>query len=155
MNNNCNQSKSCGFGACADERDSFGCGFGNCADEHDTSGCGFGTCTDERGSFGCGFGTCVDEHDLSGCSCGSSGRMLMLSTIDGQELPCRIICIYGVNEMDYIALQSARTNEVLLFRYFKENDGTNNIDNIKSEDEFDRVSEVFKGLFENVGFYQI
>ena len=103
-------------------------------------------------SKGCCCGACEDEQDLQDfCGCDGAKGMIMLSTEDGQELQCGIISVFGVSEMDYIALQPVNTNEVLIFRYIEDDDGTIDMDNIKSDEEFDRVSEAFKGLFEDDG----
>ena len=92
-------------------------------------------CNPSKG--GCCSG-CADERDHCG-----GGKMIMLSTQDGQEIPCSITSTFGVDEMDYIALRQVN-NEVLIFRYTEDSDGSINMDNIKSDEEFDRVSEVFK-----------
>jgi len=93
-------------------------------------------------SNGCCGGGCADERDH--CGCEGNGRLMLLSTEGGQEIPCAIISIFKVDEMGYIALRQINNNEILIFRYTEDSDGTVNMDNIKTDKEFDQVSEAFK-----------
>jgi len=102
----------------------------------------------------CCCGSCADERYISGCGSGCSGGMGMvtLSMEDGQQLQCKILRVFGVSKLaklDYIALMPVDSNDVLIFRYIKGNDGNINIDNIKSDEEFDLVSDALTGLFED------
>ena len=96
-------------------------------------------------SAGCCCGACADEcNSLSGCN---SRGMLMISTQDGQELRCAIIRIFEVSGQSYIALLPVHTDEMLVFRYMKDESGAVHLDNIQSEEEFDIVSETFKNFY--------
>lgn len=69
---------------------------------------------------------------------------------DGDEIRCAILTIFDVDGQDYIALipvdendQPVEEGDAYLYRYFEDEDGNPGIDNIETEDEFERVSDRF------------
>ena len=101
-----------------------------------------GNCNSSNGGH---CGGCSTERGH--CGCGAAGKMIMLSTEDGQEIQCVIISEFRVDDIGYIALRQVHNNDMLIFRYAEGDDGTIKMDNIKSDEEFDRVSETFKNQF--------
>ncbi len=78
-----------------------------------------------------------------------------LSMEDDSEVECRILTIFECEDQDYIALLPLNENgedcedgEVLLFRYFEDEEGEPSLENIEDEEEFEEISEVFLQLLE-------
>ena len=69
---------------------------------------------------------------------------------DGRTIECAILTILEVNDQDYIVLVPVDENdepleegEVFLYRYFEDEDGNPSLENIDSEEEYERVAERF------------
>ena len=76
---------------------------------------------------------------------------------DDSELECEILTIFTVDDQDYIALlpldehEQVREEEgIYLYRYFEEGDNFE-IDNIETDEEYNRVSEALNQIFEEAG----
>lgn len=74
--------------------------------------------------------------------------------LDGEDLDCEILTIFDINNQDYIVLMPVDENGeplddtlVYIYRYF-ENDGEYSIDNIQSDEEYNRVNKRFNELLE-------
>ncbi len=88
----------------------------------------------------------VDDNDTD--------VMVTLELDDGTELECEIITIFDVDDMDYIALlpvdengEPLNDNEVFIYRYFEdETTGEPHLDNIQSDDEYERVGKRFQEI---------
>ncbi len=87
----------------------------------------------------------VDENDLD--------VVVTLDLDNGESLDCEIVTIFTLNDRDYIALLPVDQNgepyqdEVLLYRYSEDEAGTPAIDNIATDEEYDRVGAFFASLF--------
>lgn len=74
---------------------------------------------------------------------------ITLSLDDGKELECQILTILEANGQDYIVLYPLDQNyqevegEVFIYRYFENEDGEVDLQNIDTDEEFDIVSEAF------------
>ena len=74
---------------------------------------------------------------------------ITLDLDDGTQLSCDIIAIFEAGEYDYIALypeKEEEDGEVLIYRYVTEEDGTPNLTNIESDEEFELVAEEFNKI---------
>ncbi|MEY8515434.1 DUF1292 domain-containing protein [Lachnospiraceae bacterium 29-84] len=78
-----------------------------------------------------------------------------LTMEDDSEIECRILTIFTYGEQDYIALRPIDGNgedldgeEIYLFHYFEDSEGTPSLEDIEDEDEFEDVSDFFVGLIE-------
>ena len=73
-----------------------------------------------------------------------------LSMDDDSEVECRILTIFECDGQDYIALLPVdeEGEEVLLFRYFEDEDGEPSLENIEDEEEFEEISDFFMELLE-------
>ena len=77
---------------------------------------------------------------------------------EGESVECRILTIFTAGgEEDYIALIPVDENDednpegtVYLYRYYEDEEGNPSIDNILSDEEYDRVSEAFSSLPEEI-----
>ena len=74
--------------------------------------------------------------------------------LDGEDLDCEILTIFDIDHQDYIVLMPVDENGeplddtlVYIYRYF-ENDGEYAIDNIQSDEEYERVNKRFNELLE-------
>ena len=87
----------------------------------------------------------VDENDTD--------VMVTLEMEDG-DLDCEILTIFDVDEQDYIVLMPVDENkeplnetEVLIYRYFEDEEtGEPSLDNIASDEEYERVGKRFEEL---------
>ena len=73
----------------------------------------------------------------------------------GETEECRILGIFEVEKQDYIALIPVDENDedneegrVYLYRYFEDEEGNPSIDNIETDEEYDKVTEEFTSLME-------
>ena len=74
--------------------------------------------------------------------------------LDGEDLDCEILTIFDIDNQDYIVLMPVDENGeplddtlVYIYRYF-ENDGDYAIDNIQSDEEYERVNKRVNELLE-------
>lgn len=81
---------------------------------------------------------------------------------DGTSVECAIMTIFEVDDQDYIVLVPVDENdepvaegEVYIYRYFEDEDGTPSLDNIESEEEFEKVSERFDEFLDEQEFDSI
>lgn len=71
-----------------------------------------------------------------------------LTLDDDSELECIVITIFEAGNKDYIALlptegEANDEGEVYLYRYSENEDGTPELDNIQSDEEYEIVSDAF------------
>ena len=78
-----------------------------------------------------------------------------LSMDDGQDVECKILTIFDVDDQDYIALlpldEDGNDNpegEVFIYRYFEDEDGEPSLDNITSDEEYEAVADRFDELLD-------
>lgn len=81
---------------------------------------------------------------------------------DGTSVECAIMTIFEVDDQDYIVLVPVDENDepvaegdVFIYRYFEDEDGTPSLDNIASEEEFEKVSERFDEFLDEQEFNSI
>ena len=90
-------------------------------------------------SCGCGCG-CEDEEMES--------EILVFENEDGKEESFEIIGVFEVEQKDYIALQSQEDESILLCKYIEKEDGEFEVEEIESDEEFNKVSDAFDALIE-------
>ncbi|TCK97728.1 uncharacterized protein DUF1292 [Natranaerovirga hydrolytica] len=78
---------------------------------------------------------CNHDHD--------DFQTISLTLDDGKELECFVIGIFEVEQKEYIALLPTEEDEVFLYRYSEVEENEIQLDNIETEDEYKKVSEVF------------
>lgn len=76
-----------------------------------------------------------------------------LTLDDGTELECVVLTIFEAGGKDYIALlpldgQEAEDGEVYLYRYTEDANGTPDLENIVSDEEYDIVADAFDELLD-------
>ena len=74
--------------------------------------------------------------------------------LDGEDLDCEILTIFDIDDQDYIVLMPVDENGeplddtlVYIYRYFEQDDNYA-IDNIQSDEEYERVNKRFNELLE-------
>ena len=87
----------------------------------------------------------VDENDTD--------VMVTLDLDDGTELDCEILTIFDIGSQNYIVLLPVDENgtpydyeNVVIYRYFENDDGEPYLDNIKDDEEYERVAKRFQEL---------
>jgi len=87
----------------------------------------------------------VDENDTD--------VMVTLDLDDGTTLDCEILTIFDIGPQSYIVLLPVDENgtpydyeNVVIYRYFEKEDGEPYLDNIKDDDEYERVAKRFQEL---------
>ena len=72
---------------------------------------------------------------------------------DEQDLDCEILTIFTLNSQDYIVLMPVDEHGdpiddsmVYIYRYLEDADGNPSIDNIQTDEEYDRVNRYFTQL---------
>lgn len=91
--------------------------------------------------------TPVTEDDID-------NLMLTLETEDG-TIETKVILIFELNEQDYVVLLPVDKNgnemidaDVMIYKYFEDDDGLPSIDNITDEDEMDAVADRFDEILD-------
>ena len=115
---------------------------------------------EENKNCGCGCG-CNDEHDdhkEDTCGCGhdhgDEEEQLIYVTFEDedQEVPCVVLNIFECEGKEYIALAPKESienddeAEILFYRFSEDEEGVN-LDDIESDEEWDKVATVFDEEF--------
>lgn len=97
---------------------------------------------------------CSDE----GCDCGHDHdhdhghhhhhHMITLTLDDDTELECAVLGIFDVEDKEYIALLPEEGDDVFIYLYNELEDGSIDLQNIDTEEEFEKVAQVFNSLIE-------
>lgn len=95
----------------------------------------------------------MEENKSCGCGCGceceeEESEILVFENEDGKEESFEIIGVFEVDEKEYIALQSQDDSSILLCRYIEKEDGDFEVEEIESDEEFNKVSDAFDALIE-------
>jgi len=110
---------------------------------HDHENCG-------GGCGGCGkHNHTQDGFDLVGFDNEDleSAPILTLTLEDDTELECSILGNLTVEGIEYIALLPMGDDEVLIYRFKEEENGEVDLGNIESDEEYEKVAEVFNQQF--------
>ncbi|MCR5053913.1 MAG: DUF1292 domain-containing protein [Lachnospiraceae bacterium] len=84
----------------------------------------------------------VDENDTD--------VMVTIELDDGEELDCEILTIFDVDDRDYIVLMPVDENgdplndeQVYIYRYTEDEDGSPYLENIETDEEYEAVGKRF------------
>ena len=89
------------------------------------------------------------DHEC-GCDCGCENEAEKMTLVldDDTELLCDVLGIFEADDREYIALLPEGDEEVLIYRYnTSENEEGFELENIESDDEYDKVGDIFFSLF--------
>lgn len=95
----------------------------------------------------------MEENKSCSCGCGcdcedEESEVLVFEKEDGTEESFEIIGVFEVDEKEYIALQSENDESILLCKYIEKEDGDFEVEEIESDEEFNKVSDAFDSLIE-------
>ncbi len=100
--------------------------------------------------------TCGHEHehnhDECDCGCGHDHHTMTIVTEENKELKCSILDTFDVEENEYIALLPEGEDEVLIYRFILHDDDSFELLNIETDEEFEKVEDVFFELFGEEAF---
>jgi len=105
--------------------------------------------SDNGFGHGCGCGHDHDhEHDHMNVT---------LTLDDGTELECAVLCIFPVEDKDYIALlpvdnADEEEGEIFLYRFIEHENDEIELLNIEDDEEFEAVSDAFDEFMDNEEF---
>ena len=77
-------------------------------------------------------------------------EMVTITLENDEELNCVILGNFDVEETEYIALLPEGTDEVLIYRFVEKGDEID-LQNIESDEEFEKVSVAFNQLMDELG----
>lgn len=104
---------------------------------NDNEGCGCGP------DNGCGCGHDHDhDHD-------HHHDLITLTLDNDEEVECAVLGVFDVDDKEYIALLPHDSDDVFLYIYHETEDGGVSLENIESQEDFDKVSAVFLEIIEN------
>lgn len=99
-------------------------------------------------SCGCGHDHSHDDHDC----CGHEHQTMTIVTDDNEELKCTILGTFDVDDKEYIALLPMGEEEVLIYQFILHEDDSFELLNIETDEEFEKVEDVFFDLFGDEAF---
>ena len=96
----------------------------------------------------------MSENPFSNLETEDIDMTVTLSLDDGTELECDVLAIFPANGQMYIALlpleqEDGDEDDVYLYRYSEDADGTPILDNIESDEEYDIVADTFDELLDS------
>ena len=103
-----------------------------CGCDHEENGCG-----------------CNHDHDEHGCNCGEDhGEPTIFVTFEDEdkEVACDVLGIFEVDDVEYIALAPQDEEDILIYRYSEDGDDIK-LDEIESDEEYDKVAAEFDEMF--------
>lgn len=98
------------------------------------------------------------DHD---CGCGHDHdhehMNVTLTLDDGTEMECEVMCIFPVEDKDYIALvpvgqADEEDAEIFLYQFIEHGEDEIELLNIENDDEFEAVSDAFDELMDSADF---
>ena len=96
-----------------------------------------------------------EGQDMSNGELSMEVDMITLTMDDDTEVQCEVIGFFEVEENEYIALlpmDDEEEGEVYIYRYSEDEEGNPVLDNIESDEEFEKAGEAFDELLDSVEF---
>lgn len=95
----------------------------------------------------------MEENKSCSCGCGcdcedEEAEIIVFEDENGKEESFEVIGVFEVEEKEYIALQSQDDSSILLCKYIEKENGDYEVEEIESDEEFNKVSDVFDALVE-------
>lgn len=97
------------------------------------------------------------EHGQEGCGCGHDHDhgdhpdVITLTLDNDEEMECVVLGIFDVEGAEYIALLPHDSEDVFIYLYSEDEKGDVQLENIESEEDFEKVSAVFLEIIEEEG----
>lgn len=90
------------------------------------------------------------------CGCGHDHEhehghhdSITLTMDDNEEVDCAVLGIFDVEDKEYIALLPNDSDDVFIYIYNESEDGEVTLENIESQEDFDKISAIFMEIVEN------
>ena len=124
-----------------------GCGCGGHGNEHgENHECGCGGHGHEHGeNHECGCGGHEHEHEAHEHEENEEAQIIYLTLDDEEEIACKVLTIFEVEGNEYISLLPENSEDVYIYKY-KEVEEVPELEQIESNDEFNKVSQAFYDL---------
>ena len=95
----------------------------------------------------------MEENKSCTCGCGcdcedEEAEIIVFEDENGKEESFEVIGVFEVEEKEYIALQSQDDSSILLCKYIEKENGDYEVEEIESDEEFNKVSDAFDALVE-------
>lgn len=95
----------------------------------------------------------MEENKSCSCGCGcdcedEEAEIIVFEDENGKEESFEVIGVFEVEEKEYIALQSQDDSSILLCKYIEKENGDYEVEEIESDEEFNKVSDAFDALVE-------
>lgn len=95
----------------------------------------------------------MEENKSCTCGCGcdceeEEAEIIVFEDENGKEESFEVIGVFEVEEKEYIALQSQEDSSILLCKYIEKENGDYEVEEIESDEEFNKVSDAFDALVE-------
>lgn len=95
----------------------------------------------------------MEENKSCGCGCGcdcedEEAEIIVFEDENGKEESFEVIGVFEVEEKEYIALQSQEDSSILLCKYIEKENGDYEVEEIESDEEFNKVSDAFDAIVE-------
>ncbi len=111
----------------------------------DDCGCNHDHGHDHKDGEGCGDDCgCGHDHEHSG-----HPDVITLTLENDEDVECAVLGIFDFEEKEYIALLPNDSEDVFIYLYQEDAEGNVNLENIESQEDFDKVSAVFLELIES------
>jgi len=96
---------------------------------------------------------CEHDHEHDDCCCGEHEHQTMtIITDENEELKCSVLGTFDVDDKEYIALLPMGEEEVLIYRFILHEDDSFELLNIETDEEFEKVEDVFFEIFGDDAF---
>lgn len=93
---------------------------------------------------------CDCTHGEQGCDCEHEGHedavIYVTFEDEDREVACDVLGIFEVDDVEYIALAPQDEEDILIYRYAEEGDDIK-LDEIETDEEYDRVAAEFDEMF--------
>lgn len=94
------------------------------------------------GNHECGCGGHCNENEAHDHE---ESQIIYLTLDDEQEIACKVLTIFEVEDKEYISLLPENSEDVYIYKY-KETEEAPKLEQIESDDEFNKVSQAFYDL---------
>ena len=104
---------------------------------------------EENKGCGCGHNHEDTKGCGSDCGCGHDHEEPVIYVTfedENKEVACDVLGIFEVDDVEYIALAPQDEDDVLIYRY-SEDDGNLQLDEIETDEEYEKVAAEFDELF--------
>ena len=94
-----------------------------------------------------------NENCGDGCGCGHDHEdhhhdTITLTMENNEQVECAVLGIFEVEDQEYVALLPEDSEDVFIYIYKEDEDGEIELENIESQEDFDKISAAFLEIME-------